>query len=262
MKYLRCLSAMVLLAFVMMMVSCSSSGNSGASYTQNAYDDDSIEYDGEFIDDDEELYRNITPIAVYSSYFMLPAFNKFFSYDESSEWSVFFQPRGGMVRVTDSSGNETVYEIFEWNFEGTEDVLYKAMDDNKYMRWWSDGSGMALFTGNPYSKDACAVVSYYFTDMETARKNLALFPSWRTSGQDNYAVSYGGYDSDDDDSSVSRRSSSSSVCPDCGGKGYRPQPYTYSASSNSYYNTLGSLCPICGHKSEHYHYRCTTCKRF
>lgn len=58
-------------------------------------------------------------------------------------------------------------------------------------------------------------------------------------------------------------SHSSGVCPDCGGKGYRPQAYTYAAQSSfaPYHNYSGNQCPICSQYTDHYHYRCTTCKR-
>lgn len=54
------------------------------------------------------------------------------------------------------------------------------------------------------------------------------------------------------------------VCPDCGGKGYRPKSYQYAAGSSlpPYHNSAGDVCPICGTITDHYHYRCTTCKRF
>ncbi len=60
-----------------------------------------------------------------------------------------------------------------------------------------------------------------------------------------------------------RKSSSNGVCPDCNGKGYRPQAYKYAASSSfaPYHNSGGSQCYICGEYTDHYHYRCTTCKR-
>lgn len=63
--------------------------------------------------------------------------------------------------------------------------------------------------------------------------------------------------------SHSHSSSSSSVCPDCGGKGYRPEAYQYAAQSSfaPYHNSGGNECPICGTHTDHYHYRCTTCKR-
>lgn len=60
-----------------------------------------------------------------------------------------------------------------------------------------------------------------------------------------------------------RSSRSSGTCPDCGGKGYRRQAYTYAAGSSMapYHNTGGSTCYICNAVTDHYHYRCTTCKR-
>ena len=63
--------------------------------------------------------------------------------------------------------------------------------------------------------------------------------------------------------SHSHSSLSSGVCPDCGGKGYRPESYQYAAQSDMapYHNSGGSECPICGSQTDHYHYRCTTCKR-
>ena len=63
--------------------------------------------------------------------------------------------------------------------------------------------------------------------------------------------------------SHSHSSSSSGVCPDCGGKGYRPESYQYAAQSDMapYHNSGGDECPICGSHTDHYHYRCTTCKR-
>ncbi len=58
--------------------------------------------------------------------------------------------------------------------------------------------------------------------------------------------------------------SKSGVCPDCNGHGYRPQAYTYAASSSfaPYHNSSGNICPICNRVTDHYHYRCTTCKKF
>lgn len=63
--------------------------------------------------------------------------------------------------------------------------------------------------------------------------------------------------------SHSHSSSSSSICPDCGGKGYRPEAYQYAAQSSfaPYHNSGGNECPICGTHTDHYHYRCTTCKQ-
>lgn len=63
--------------------------------------------------------------------------------------------------------------------------------------------------------------------------------------------------------SHSHSSSRSSVCPDCGGKGYRPEAYQYAAQSSfaPYHNSGGNECPICGTHTDHYHYRCTTCKQ-
>lgn len=64
-------------------------------------------------------------------------------------------------------------------------------------------------------------------------------------------------------SSSSSSLSSGGTCPDCNGKGYRPQSYTHAASSSfaPYHNSGGSTCPICNGVTDHYHYRCTTCKR-
>lgn len=77
--------------------------------------------------------------------------------------------------------------------------------------------------------------------------------------------SSGGNGSGSPSNSSSSRSTStgSGVCPDCGGKGYRPESYRYAASSSfaPYHNTGGSTCNICGGTTDHYHYRCTTCKR-
>ncbi len=58
-------------------------------------------------------------------------------------------------------------------------------------------------------------------------------------------------------------SSNNGVCPDCNGKGYRPQSYRYAAGSSfaPYHNSSGNQCFVCGEYTEHYHYRCTTCKR-
>ena len=58
--------------------------------------------------------------------------------------------------------------------------------------------------------------------------------------------------------------SNSGVCPDCHGHGYRPQAYTYAAASSfaPYHNYSGDTCPICNRVTDHYHYRCTTCKKF
>lgn len=57
--------------------------------------------------------------------------------------------------------------------------------------------------------------------------------------------------------------SQTTSCPDCGGKGYRPESYQYAAQSSfaPYHNTAGNTCPICNGTTDHYHYRCTTCKR-
>lgn len=64
-------------------------------------------------------------------------------------------------------------------------------------------------------------------------------------------------------SSSSSATSGSGTCPDCGGKGYMPQSYKYAASSSfaPYHNSGGTECYICGEITDHYHYRCTTCKR-
>lgn len=82
-----------------------------------------------------------------------------------------------------------------------------------------------------------------------------------TGGSSGYSSSSSSYSSST--SSSSRSSYSSGTCPDCGGKGYRPQRYEYAAGSSiaAYHNTGGSCCYICGQYSDHYHYRCTTCKR-
>lgn len=71
------------------------------------------------------------------------------------------------------------------------------------------------------------------------------------------------YSSSSSDHSHSHTSSSSGVCPDCGGKGYRPEAYKYAAQSSfaPYHNSGGVECPICSSYTDHYHYRCTTCKR-
>lgn len=60
-----------------------------------------------------------------------------------------------------------------------------------------------------------------------------------------------------------RNSTNTGVCPDCNGKGYRAQAYTYAAESSfaPYHNYSGNKCSICSSYSDHYHYRCTTCKR-
>ena len=64
-------------------------------------------------------------------------------------------------------------------------------------------------------------------------------------------------------SSFSSSSSTSGTCPKCGGKGYRPESYTYAAGSSMapYHNAGGTNCSICGKATDHYHYRCTECKR-
>jgi len=64
-------------------------------------------------------------------------------------------------------------------------------------------------------------------------------------------------------SSFSSSSSSSGTCPKCGGKGYRPESYTYAAGSSMapYHNAGGTNCSICNKATDHYHYRCTECKR-
>ena len=60
------------------------------------------------------------------------------------------------------------------------------------------------------------------------------------------------------------RRKSSGVCPDCNGHGYRPEAYTHAATSSfaPYHNYSGNICPICNRVTDHYHYRCTTCKKF
>lgn len=273
---------------IIMFVSCSSGSGSIAQYDGEEYADSAVEYDyydsdyvGDVVEEvSDEDYSDdynyiisepegIKPLTVYSSFFVLPAFNKIYSYDDCSEYSVMFYEHGGMVGVTDDSGKETVYDLFDSDYEGTGDDLYKALHDDKYMRWWSDGSGMAIITGAPKSTDVKACVVYLYTDLEDAKSNQQNFPSWRTSASENYSSStYDSYytDSYNTDSGSGSgsgyTSSSSGVCPDCGGKGYRPQAYTYSASANSYMNIAGNTCSICGGVTEHYHYRCTTCKRF
>lgn len=77
-------------------------------------------------------------------------------------------------------------------------------------------------------------------------------------------VEYNTGSSSSSSSSSSRSSSSGSgVCPKCGGKGYTPQAYTYAAGSSMapYHNTGGTTCYICSKATDHYHYRCTECKR-
>lgn len=74
------------------------------------------------------------------------------------------------------------------------------------------------------------------------------------------------YEEVDDFSSSNSSSSSSSrsgICPKCGGKGYRSESYTYAAGSSMapYHNSGGTSCSICGKTTDHYHYRCTECKR-
>lgn len=74
------------------------------------------------------------------------------------------------------------------------------------------------------------------------------------------------YEEVDDFSSSNSSSSSSSrsgTCPKCGGKGYRSESYTYAAGSSiaPYHNSGGTSCSICGKTTDHYHYRCTECKR-
>lgn len=61
----------------------------------------------------------------------------------------------------------------------------------------------------------------------------------------------------------SSSNSHSGVCPKCGGKGYRAEAYTYAAGSSvaPYHNSGGTSCYICGKATDHYHYRCTECKR-
>ena len=68
---------------------------------------------------------------------------------------------------------------------------------------------------------------------------------------------------DDSSSSSSSSSSRTGTCPKCGGKGYRPESYTYAAGSSMvpYHNSSGTSCSICGKATDHYHYRCTECKR-
>lgn len=70
-------------------------------------------------------------------------------------------------------------------------------------------------------------------------------------------------DNSSSSSSFSSSSSSSGTCPKCGGKGYRPESYTYAAGSSMapYHNSGGTNCSICGKTTDHYHYRCTECKR-
>lgn len=69
----------------------------------------------------------------------------------------------------------------------------------------------------------------------------------------------GGYDVPED-----KIKKNTGVCPDCGGTGYRPQSYQYAAGSSMapYHNHAGNVCPICSKSTDHYHYRCTTCKKF
>ena len=64
-------------------------------------------------------------------------------------------------------------------------------------------------------------------------------------------------------SNSSLSSSKSGICPKCGGKGYTPEAYTYAAGSMMapYHNPGGTTCPICSQTADHYHYRCTECKR-
>lgn len=78
-----------------------------------------------------------------------------------------------------------------------------------------------------------------------------------------YSTGSGVSSSSRKDTSNPYSKSKSSVCPDCGGKGYRPESYTYAAPSSfsPHHNNHGVSCFICGQETDHYHYRCTTCKR-
>lgn len=69
---------------------------------------------------------------------------------------------------------------------------------------------------------------------------------------------------DDDYSDNNINNNNNSTCPDCYGKGYRPQAYDYAAGSSfaPYHNHYGNECFICERKDDHYHYRCTTCKKW
>ncbi len=80
-----------------------------------------------------------------------------------------------------------------------------------------------------------------------------------------YYHNSGGYDdsSDSDYDHSDSYNDRNGTCPDCGGIGYRQAKYRYAAESSfaPYHNYSGNKCAVCGDYDEHYHYRCTTCKR-
>lgn len=51
------------------------------------------------------------------------------------------------------------------------------------------------------------------------------------------------------------------TCPDCHGKRFQPQSYYDCATSTSYFNYAGNVCPICNLSTKHCHYPCVTCQQ-
>lgn len=59
-------------------------------------------------------------------------------------------------------------------------------------------------------------------------------------------------------SSTKKSSSSAANCPHCHGTGVFLSPSSGGgrASHLAHYNSAGQVCPFCGRKTEHYHYKC------
>lgn len=54
------------------------------------------------------------------------------------------------------------------------------------------------------------------------------------------------------------------ICPECNDKGFSPKKYLYAGGSYMpvYHNFSGIKCFICNELTEHYHYKCSNCRRY
>lgn len=211
------------------------------------------------VEDDYEI-NDTKHFVMYSSFFMLPRYATINAYNYCSKYYISKENYGTIVTVTSAeTGNAITYEICQKLQPDTDDSYYKAVGRDKYLRWRSDDSGMVEFDDLPGSKSMTACVKYYFASLDEAESSRSNFPTVQSTTVSGYneTASYGSSSYSDETSS----SSTSGVCPDCGGKGYRPQAYEYAATNNAYHNFEDNTCPICFLKYDHYHYRCTTCKR-
>lgn len=115
---------------------------------------------------------------MYSSFFILPRYHTVNAFEFCSKYYVTKEEYGTIVIVTSAeTGNTITYDICQKLQPDIDDIYYKAVERDKYLRWRSDDSGMIEFDDLPGSESMTACVKYYFASLGEAESSRRNFPT-------------------------------------------------------------------------------------